>query len=146
MSFDSSVGVVALVPDAWEDIVMPRHQVLKRLARHFPVVWVDPQKGWREYFMPSGRHFFERDRLHSPSPGLEIFTPVFRHPAVLRPRWLHAESLKSIWSAARRRLLNRGAKRVVLYLWRDEFAAALDAVEHDFSCYHLDDEYSFDER
>ena len=39
-----------------------------------------------------------------------------------------------------------GAKHIVLYVWRDEFAAALDLVDHDVSCYHIDDEYSFDER
>src|SRR5688572_20897212 len=44
-----SLGVIALVPDAWQDIVMPRHQVLQRLANHFPVVWIEPALNWREY-------------------------------------------------------------------------------------------------
>jgi glycosyltransferase involved in cell wall biosynthesis len=28
-------------------------------------------------------------------------------------------------------------------LWRPDYAAALEAVRHDLSCYHIDDEYSF---
>jgi UDP-galactopyranose mutase len=34
----------------------------------------------------------------------------------------------------------------VLYVWRDEFANAIDLVEHDFACYHIDDEYTFSVR
>jgi glycosyltransferase involved in cell wall biosynthesis len=44
---------------------------------------------------------------------------------------------------ARRILEKRGCDRIVLYLWRPEFAYALDSIEADFSCYHIDDEYSF---
>src|SRR4029077_20291908 len=59
---------------------------------------------------------------------------------------LAAASFRSRLSAARQRLVNRGAKRIALYIWRDEFAAALELVDHDFSCYHIDDEYNFSER
>ena len=45
--------------------------------------------------------------------------------------------------AVRRYLLQRGAQHIVLYLWQPEFAPALDLVEHDASCYHIDDEYTF---
>jgi glycosyltransferase involved in cell wall biosynthesis len=31
----------------------------------------------------------------------------------------------------------------VLYLWRPEFADSINLVDHDLSCYHIDDEYSF---
>lgn len=44
---------------------------------------------------------------------------------------------------ARRRLIDRGATKIALYIWRDDFVGALDLVDHDFSCYHIDDEYSF---
>jgi glycosyltransferase involved in cell wall biosynthesis len=42
--------------------------------------------------------------------------------------------------------MDRGAIRIALYIWRDEFGAALDLIDHDFSCYHIDDEYTFSER
>ena len=44
---------------------------------------------------------------------------------------------------ARQKLAKRGCTTFVLYLWRPQFAEALDLVEHDYSCYHIDDEYSF---
>jgi glycosyltransferase involved in cell wall biosynthesis len=31
----------------------------------------------------------------------------------------------------------------VLYVWRPEYAPALDLVDHQLSCYHIDDEYTF---
>jgi glycosyltransferase involved in cell wall biosynthesis len=45
---------------------------------------------------------------------------------------------------ARQRLWERGARRIVLYLWRPGFADALE-TPHDFSVYHIDDDYAFDE-
>jgi glycosyltransferase involved in cell wall biosynthesis len=45
--------------------------------------------------------------------------------------------------AARESLLRAGARYIVLYVWRPEFASALNLVPHDLSCYHIDDEYSF---
>ncbi len=45
--------------------------------------------------------------------------------------------------AARAALLSKGVRRVVLYLWRPDYATALGLVPHDLSCYHIDDEYSF---
>jgi glycosyltransferase involved in cell wall biosynthesis len=42
-------------------------------------------------------------------------------------------------------LIKRGCRRIVLYLWRPEFRAALEVIPWDLSCYHIDDEYSFSE-
>src|SRR5581483_3617193 len=41
--------------------------------------------------------------------------------------------------------VRRGARNVILYLWRPEFGHALNFVPFDLSCYHIDDEYSFSE-
>ena len=40
-------------------------------------------------------------------------------------------------------LTDRGCSSIVLYVWRPRFEEALDLVDHDLSCYHIDDEYSF---
>ena len=40
-------------------------------------------------------------------------------------------------------LKRRGASKTVLYLWRPDYDEALDLIEHAFSCYHIDDEYTF---
>jgi glycosyltransferase involved in cell wall biosynthesis len=143
MAQSASLGVIALVPDAWHDIVMPRHQVLRRLAKHFPVVWVEPASNWREYLRPGGPRFMSLDRWSEPVASLEVLSPGWWHPTFHRPRWLQAASFRSRLSLARRRLVDAGARQIGLYIWRDEFADALDLVEHDFSCYHVDDEYSF---
>jgi glycosyltransferase involved in cell wall biosynthesis len=44
---------------------------------------------------------------------------------------------------AQRILLNRGCRKIILYIWRPEFAPALDLIDYDLSCYHIDDEYTF---
>jgi glycosyltransferase involved in cell wall biosynthesis len=142
---DTSLGIIALVPDAWDDVVMPRHQVIKRLAGRFPVVWVEPPAYWREYLNPFQPTFLAHDRWSEPAPGLSVIRPGWRHAKFYRPRWLCRMALRSLLTEARRQLVNRGATRIALYLWRDEFADALDLVEHDFSCYHVDDEYTFSE-
>ena len=36
------LGVLALVPDPWESVWMPRHYVLSRLGRYFPTLWLEP--------------------------------------------------------------------------------------------------------
>jgi glycosyltransferase involved in cell wall biosynthesis len=141
----ASLGVIALVRDAWQDIVMPRHHVLKRLAEHFPLVWLEPPADWREYLKPSSPRFLAPDRWSEPVPSMDVLSPGLRHPALYRPSWLAAASFRSRLAVARRRLIGRGVERIALYIWRDEFADALDLVEHDFSCYHIDDEYSFSE-
>jgi glycosyltransferase involved in cell wall biosynthesis len=143
---DSSVGILALVPDSWNHIVMPRHQVLKRLARHFRIVWVEPAAGWRDHWLPSGERFLKRAGWRSPVPGLEIMTPGSLHPEFVRLGWLRTLMFRSRLAAARRRLVAHGAQWIVLYIWRDEFADAIDLVDHDMSCYHVDDEYTFAER
>ncbi len=143
MTSSVRIGIIALVPDRWDDVVMVRHQVLQRLARRFPVVWIDPPRNWREYLKPEGGQFLAGDQWRSPRPGLEVLTPGIRHPLFYRPAWLRALTLRSRLTAARRRLLARGIERILLYVWRDEFAEALDQVEHDAVLYHIDDEYSF---
>lgn len=143
MSSCDHIGVIALAPDRWDDVTMPRHQVLKRLARHFPVVWIEPPLNWRRFLSPAGSDFFGSDQWRSPVADLEVFTPGFRHPCFYRPRWLHRLTFRSRMNTARRRLLEKGATRIVLYLWRDEYAEALDLVEHDAVVYHIDDEYTF---
>lgn len=145
MTSDSSLGVIALVPDDWDAIVMPRHQVLRRLASHFPTVWVEPARNWRDYLPLLGDRPLAPDRWSAPVGGLEVLRTGWCHPAFRRPSWLAATSFRSRLSLARQRLLDRGAKRIALYIWRDEFGAALDLIDHDFSCYHIDDEYTFSE-
>src|SRR4051794_23600223 len=44
----ADVGVLTLVPYAWESPWLSRHQILTRLAKYFHVVWCEPAPWWRE--------------------------------------------------------------------------------------------------
>jgi glycosyltransferase involved in cell wall biosynthesis len=136
-------GVIALVPDQWDGIVMPRHQILSRLGNHMPVVWIEPPAGWRDYWLPGGSRFLRRRDWRSPQRGFTVLESGAMWPAFYHPDWLRRLTLAARLRTARRALTKVGVNRVVLYLWRYEFAEALDCCDHDLSIYHIDDEYSF---
>lgn len=137
------IGVVGLVPDRWRGIWMPRHQVLHRLGRHFEVVWVEAARPWREYW---GRSRLPEEVIQDVAPqyaGFTIYDPGRWLPELYRPYWLRDFLQRARVRAALRILRKRGCTRIALYLWRPEFAWALDSVRADFTCYHIDDEYTF---
>lgn len=134
------VGVIALVPDRWGEQWQPRHQVVSRLARHFPVVWVNPAPEWRDVLSQPSRYRVSNTR---PAPGLEIHSPDRVLPRFFRPGWLAAATARKRLEGARKKLVRKGCKQIILYLWRPEFADALSIVRHDLCCYHIDDEYTF---
>lgn len=138
MTLIPAVGVVALVPDYWKDQWQPRHQLMSRLGRYFNVVWVNPAPHWRDARRPEGP-------IHQPPPGMQIYWPDPWLPRVHRPAAVGRILLRARVARARRRLAELGARRFVLYIWRPEFAAALDAGGFDLTCYHIDDEYTFSE-
>lgn len=137
------IGIVALVPDNWHGIWMPRHHVVGRLARHFDVIWVEPSKGWRDYWFSGNQN--EAD-IQSTSPkefGLALYSPGRWLPELYRPKWLAQWIRNQRIIRAERKLRSRGCTDIVLYLWRPEFDWALEAIHADLTCYHIDDEYSF---
>jgi hypothetical protein len=137
------VGVLALVPDTWGGPWQPRHHVLTRLANVFPVVWVNPAPYWRSLLPGTPSDDWDFDFDGATPPGFRTYTPAAWLPEVYRPpvlaRWMRRELLRR----ARRMLARHGCRKTVLYLWRPEHARALDLVEHDLTCYHIDDEYTF---
>ena len=137
------VGVLALVPDTWGGPWQPRHHVLTRLANVFPVVWVNPAPYWRSLLPGTPSDDWDFDFDGATPPGFRTYTPAAWLPEVYRPpvlaRWMRRERLRR----ARRMLARHGCRKTVLYLWRPEHARALDLVEHDLTCYHIDDEYTF---
>lgn len=141
--FKEKTGVIALVPDQWNGIWMPRHHVVGRLARHFDVVWVEPAAGWRQYWLPGAARKKAMQSIRPEDFGVTLFNPGRWAPELYRPKaladWFRSRRLVR----ARRILEKKGCERIVLYLWRPEFAYALDAIQADLTCYHIDDEYSF---
>jgi glycosyltransferase involved in cell wall biosynthesis len=123
--------------------MMARHQILRRLAQRFPVVWVDPPDGWRNYWRPGAARFLERATFASPAPGLTVLKSGLLLPKLHRPAWLRRATLRRRLAWASGLLADRGATDIVLDLWRYEFAEALELCPHSLSCYEIDDEYSF---
>ena len=138
---DRLSGIIAFVPDPWGSTWMPRHQILTRLARFFPVVWMDPPWGWREAWKEFG---VRRPPEDLPSnPDFLVYRPGRLYPQVYRPQPVARFTEHGRIRQACALLRSRGAEPDIAYLWRPEFAPFLDLVEHRISCYHLDDEYSF---
>jgi glycosyltransferase involved in cell wall biosynthesis len=137
------VGVLALVPDVWHWQWQPRHHVMSRLAQYFNVVWMNPAEPWRHSLNLS--NFFGRKSKETPFPNQGF---VVHNSSPLLPRFYSPDLLaRAVWRQriknGRNILLKRGAKKIVLYLWRPDFADVLDYQPDDLACYHIDDEYSF---
>ena len=136
------VGVIALVPDLWGPFWQARHQIATRLARYFQVVWVDCPPTWQKSLLWSQLAAPVRQPAETPA-AFQVYRTVPWLPDLGRPawlrRWLSGERLQQ----AHRLLRDRGCSKIVLYLWRPEFADSLNLVDHQLSCYHIDDEYSF---
>jgi|GEM_PF-758196 len=139
------IGVLAQVHDTWGDQWQARHQLVSRLARYFRVIWMNPALGWRESFL-RGHFRGQRIALNAIAQGdsgLEIYTPGRWLPTFYRLRWLSKISLRQHVKRARKMLLRRGAKRIVLATWRARFDSGWSDIPFDLRSYHIDDEYSF---
>jgi glycosyltransferase involved in cell wall biosynthesis len=137
------VGVVALVPDHWEPQWQPRHQVLSRLASYFQVVWMNRPLGWRESLSALRQPRVASTDDPPPPSGMQIYQPELWLPELGRPSWLAQFTLRGRLRRASQLLRARGCTKLVLYIWRPEFADAIAQMPHDLSVYHIDDEYSF---
>jgi hypothetical protein len=121
---------------------MSRHQVLTRLSRYFHVVWVNPANEWREIRTTLRQR--KSQALDVPAlDGFTVYFPEFWLPTMYRPGWLAKFLFRKRLRQARRLLTRRSCRKIVLYLWRPQFAPALQAIPFDLSCYHVVDEYSF---
>jgi glycosyltransferase involved in cell wall biosynthesis len=136
------VGVLAFVPDQWNLQWQVRHQVLTRLAHYFWVVWMNPPEQLQHSLrLGRLRSRFEKGPVREK--GFIVHNPSLFLPQTYSPLWLAELTLRRRLQNARRVLLRRGCKKTVLYIWRPEFADALQRIPFDLSCYHIDDEYSF---
>ena len=135
------VGVLALVPDQWNAVWQTRHQVLTRLARYFRVVWTTPPRARQE---PGRSAVGPLTSPLVPAPhGLLIYEPRSGLPQVHRPSWLATLRRNARLRRARSLLARHGCRTIILYVWRPEFADALDGGRFAQTCYHIDDEYTF---
>jgi len=138
------VGVIGLVPNVWgRGNWQPRHQVLTRLSSYFNVVWCNPAPSWRKLWHSNTVGKQEIDSAPPAMSGLTIYDPERWLPAIGRPRIFANWTTQQRLRRAMQKLHARGCTATILYLWRPQFARALDLIRHDISCYHIDDEYTF---
>jgi 2-polyprenyl-3-methyl-5-hydroxy-6-metoxy-1,4-benzoquinol methylase len=140
------VGLVAIVPDAWQDLWQPRHHVVSRLAQYFQVVWMEPNAdtwGSVENGRPADRFDCSESGPDFPGPGFMVYRPEFWLTRSHRLSWLDNLIMQQRYRIAQRLLRRRGCKRIILYIWRPTLLPNFGSVAHDLSCYHIDDEYSF---
>jgi glycosyltransferase involved in cell wall biosynthesis len=141
-----SIGILALVPEAYDVPWMSRHQILTRLAAYYQVEWVGPTPDWREMLRTPPRESLSRESVKTEgTSAFSVYTAPRWLPRVHRPAFLERALDRARLRAARKRLLERGCQTIVLYVWRPVYAPALDRVQHDVSLYHVVDEYSFSE-
>jgi glycosyltransferase involved in cell wall biosynthesis len=136
------IGVLALVPERWGGTWLSRHQILTRLSRYFNVVWHNPPYEWRQWPRPLA----QKDPTPPPADGFAVYDPEPWLPRFYRPRLLDRATEAARLSRARGMLKKAGSRYVVAYVWQPQFARALDLMDHDLSCYHIADEYSFSDR
>jgi glycosyltransferase involved in cell wall biosynthesis len=143
----SDVGLIALVPDEWEDLWQPRHHVVSRLAQYFQVVWVQPDAGtWASLDnrrTPADRFDPGEGTPASPGPGFMVYRPDLWIARLHRVSWMDNLLMQHRFIRARKLLTRRGCQRIILYMWRPSLLPGLESVVFDLSCYHIDDEYSF---
>lgn len=137
------VGIIALVYHDWSWRWLTPHHVLTRLAEYFHVVWVNPAHGWHEIPKRLKARASDAERNNGFAAGFNTYYPELWLPIFYRPKWLAKFTLQQRLQRARKILKNKGCEKIILHLWHYEFAEALQAIPHDLSCYHLDDEYSF---
>jgi glycosyltransferase involved in cell wall biosynthesis len=141
----NKIGIVALVPDHWDDIWMPRHQLLSRLGRYFNVVWVNPIDGWREEWFgkkQNGRKYSTGQKFPA---GFHIHSPSKLCPMFYSPRALQKVTNRVRLDNAKRILKKKGCNKFILYMWRPDFGQSMNDATFDFKLYHIDDEYTFSE-
>lgn len=130
------VGIVAMVPDRWNRAWQPRHHIMSRLSRYFPLVWMNPAPHWRD--VPRAT-----PAAAPTPPGMSIYEAEPWLRRINRPATLSSLLLRARVHRARSMLKAHGVTHFILYIWRPEFADALDATGFDLVCYHVDDEYTF---
>lgn len=154
-----STGILAFVPDLWDAPWQSRHHILQGLSEHYKVLWVSPPSYWETIRTGQGRPLAVGTGICRISPSLWAYAPrvpadyrlgygeqhtgTWRDGAVWCFRHYH-----ELWQAAhvaqiRRFLHQMGIERVILYLWRPQYGWTRGRFSEVLTCYHVDDEYTF---
>lgn len=135
--------MIALVPDRWKAFWETRHFVLTCLSEYFPVVWCNPPYTRQNFWENRVDTEFGQDS--SSFPGLSVYQPERWLANIGRPSFLSYWMGKRRLSNARDLLVSQGCRKIIVYLWRPNFQGALDLMNYDLSCYHIDDDFTLED-
>ena len=150
---DNKIGVLAFVPDRWGDLWQSRHYVMRGLSQYFKVLWVSPPTYWQSWLTGEASASLSGRGLCKVSGSFWTYAPYL--PADYKPHYTrgglvaggfrryHALWKKMHVARIRHLLRQMGVDRLILYVWRPEFAWTLGRFSEALTCYHIDDEYSF---
>ncbi|MBN2366995.1 MAG: glycosyltransferase [Calditrichaeota bacterium] len=140
------IGIICFVPDNWSSTWTTRHHIITRLGRYFKVFWVNPTPYWREIF--NLKNFLKNSKKtdYKNDLGIYIHTPFMMFPKFYSPKILASFSEYLRLYYLQKFVTSIGIKKILLYIWRPDFCEMLFKIKHDWSCYHIDDEYSFSEK
>ncbi len=150
---DSDV-IAAFVPDLWDDSWQSRHHVLEGLSKYFKVLWLSPPLYWESCLRGGLRKNVSQRGIKRISDDFWAYAPVL--PADYKAKYVRRglvpwcfHRYHDLWkkryiSKVGRLLRRMGAGRVILYIWRPEYAEYVGRFGEAVACYHIDDEYTFD--
>jgi len=130
--------IVSFSHTRWDDPMWRnRHQVLTRLARFHPVIWVEAPTHWRKAFRPKKKP--QPTGLCKVGENLYVWRPPRWLPTMYR-RGFVARFLERTRFALLRRAARRLAKDAFVYVWDAELARYTRAFPKARVAYHVYDE------
>ena len=147
-------GIVAFVPDSWQEQRQARHHLAEGLSRLYPVLWISPPVFVETIRRQGLRKSLNGTGLGRISPSLWCYAPCvpadYKRSGNYRNQLVAAAArlYRGIWRKLLLRKIanlarNMGVDRVLLYIWRPDYAWAVGGLAEDAVFYQIDDEYSF---
>lgn len=134
-------GILALVPDPLHSYWRPEHYLLQAAAEHCPVVWMEKPHPVQQAFRLGSFHA-PNGVSTVPGPANILRYQAPRHlPTIYKLPALNRLSSRARLRQGEQMLRNAGAEKIVLSVWRPEFAAAIEHFPADLRVYIACDDF-----
>jgi glycosyltransferase involved in cell wall biosynthesis len=153
MNNQSKIGILAFVPDEWGELYQSRHHILKGLSEHYKVLWISPPYYFENWRSTGVKCWFPLSRVHKVSKSLWCYRPwlptdykrgkLNKTVFALIFKIYHKIWMQFYIFRIKKILKKFRISKIILYNWRPEFNWSLNSFDELLSCYHIDDEYSF---
>jgi glycosyltransferase involved in cell wall biosynthesis len=142
MAANSDIGILTFVPEIWESYWLSRHQIMSRLSKFYKVLWVSTPLSWRQSIGIKKRTKAGR--------GVRKISATFwtYAPEIYLPDFQRVRAVDQMFANVRVRRIKSlmkamNIKRIILYIWRPNFAHYVGKFNEELICYHIADEYTF---